>query len=168
MYISTSFKINSIKSTILEHQNNKQKLQILEELHIRNIQPKLNRIVMNPFICQIAVSMTFFTDYWARNLFFYRSVGVFLLRVLCRSLISRSILYMWILYAYTTSGQLPSPHLSSFRSSLRLFSGRSSFRPHVSLMSLSCCHLYSYSLMRKGNTIITLCAPSTFLFLTNF
>ena len=29
---------------ILEHQNNKQKLQILEALHIRNIQPKLNRI----------------------------------------------------------------------------------------------------------------------------
>ena len=27
-----------------EHQNNKQKLQILEVIHIRNIQPKLNRI----------------------------------------------------------------------------------------------------------------------------
>ncbi len=31
-------------TTILEHQNNKQKLQILEAIHIRNIQPKLNRI----------------------------------------------------------------------------------------------------------------------------
>ena len=29
---------------ILEHQNNKQKLQILEALHIRNLQPTLNRI----------------------------------------------------------------------------------------------------------------------------
>ena len=27
-----------------EHQNNKQKLQILEALHIRNMQPTLNRI----------------------------------------------------------------------------------------------------------------------------
>ena len=31
-------------TTILEHQNNKQKLQILEALHIRNMQPTLNRI----------------------------------------------------------------------------------------------------------------------------
>ena len=31
-------------NTILEHQNNKQKLQILEALHIRNMQPTLNRI----------------------------------------------------------------------------------------------------------------------------
>ena len=30
--------------TILEHQNNKQKLQILEALHIRNMQPTRNRI----------------------------------------------------------------------------------------------------------------------------
>ena len=29
---------------ILEKQNNKQDLQILKALHIRNIQPKLNRI----------------------------------------------------------------------------------------------------------------------------
>ena len=29
---------------ILEHQNNKQKLQILEALHIRNMQPTLNRV----------------------------------------------------------------------------------------------------------------------------
>ena len=29
---------------ILEHQNNKQKLQILEALRIRNMQPTLNRI----------------------------------------------------------------------------------------------------------------------------
>ncbi len=35
---------NFLPKTILEHQNNKQKLQILEALHIRNIQPKLNRI----------------------------------------------------------------------------------------------------------------------------
>ena len=31
-------------NTNLEQQNNKQKLQILEALHIRNIRPKLNRI----------------------------------------------------------------------------------------------------------------------------
>ena len=31
-------------TTILEHQNDKQKLQILEALYIRNIQPKLNKI----------------------------------------------------------------------------------------------------------------------------
>ncbi len=31
-------------TTILEHQNNKQKLRILEALHIRNMQPTLNRI----------------------------------------------------------------------------------------------------------------------------
>ena len=31
------------KTTILEHQNNKQKLQILEALNIWNMQPKLNR-----------------------------------------------------------------------------------------------------------------------------
>ena len=32
------------KTTILEQQNNTQKLQTIEALHIRNIQPKLNRI----------------------------------------------------------------------------------------------------------------------------
>ena len=37
-------KILTENTTILEHQNNKQKLQILEALHIRNMQPKLNRI----------------------------------------------------------------------------------------------------------------------------
>ena len=37
-------KILTENTTMLEHQNNKQKLQILEALHIRNIQPKLNRI----------------------------------------------------------------------------------------------------------------------------
>ena len=31
-------------TTIMEQQNNKQKLQILEARHIRNIEPKLNRI----------------------------------------------------------------------------------------------------------------------------
>ncbi len=31
-------------TTILEHQNNKQKLQIIEALHIRNMQPTLNII----------------------------------------------------------------------------------------------------------------------------
>ena len=31
-------------TTILEHQNNKQKLQILEALHITTMQPTLNRI----------------------------------------------------------------------------------------------------------------------------
>ena len=38
------WKILTENTTILEHQNNKQKLQILEALHIRNMQPKLNRI----------------------------------------------------------------------------------------------------------------------------
>ena len=37
-------KILTENTTILEHQNNKQKLQILEALHIKNIQLKLNRI----------------------------------------------------------------------------------------------------------------------------
>ena len=37
-------KILTDNTTILEHQNNKQKLQILEALYIRNLQPALNRI----------------------------------------------------------------------------------------------------------------------------
>ena len=37
-------KILTDNTTILEHQNNKQKLQILEALHIRNMQLTLNRI----------------------------------------------------------------------------------------------------------------------------
>ena len=37
-------KILTDNTTILEHQNNKQNLQILEALHIRNMQPTLNRI----------------------------------------------------------------------------------------------------------------------------
>ena len=37
-------KILTDNTTILEHQNNKQKLQILKALHIRNLQPTLNRI----------------------------------------------------------------------------------------------------------------------------
>ena len=37
-------KILIDNTTILEHQNNKQKLQILEALHIRNMQQTLNRI----------------------------------------------------------------------------------------------------------------------------
>ena len=37
-------KILTDNTTILEHQNNKQKLQILEALHIRNLQPAFNRI----------------------------------------------------------------------------------------------------------------------------
>ena len=37
-------KILTENTTILEHQNNKQKLQILEALHFRKMQPKLNRI----------------------------------------------------------------------------------------------------------------------------
>ena len=36
-------KILTDNTIILEHQNNKQKLQILEALHIRNMQPALNR-----------------------------------------------------------------------------------------------------------------------------
>ena len=35
-------KILTDNTTILEHQNNKQKLQILEALHIRKMQPTLN------------------------------------------------------------------------------------------------------------------------------
>ena len=37
-------KILTKDTTILEQENNKQKLQILVALHIKNIQPKLNRI----------------------------------------------------------------------------------------------------------------------------
>ena len=37
-------KILNENTTILEHQNNKQKLHNLVALHIRNIQPKLNII----------------------------------------------------------------------------------------------------------------------------
>ena len=37
-------KILTDNTTILEHQNNKQKLQILEALQIRNMQLTLNRI----------------------------------------------------------------------------------------------------------------------------
>ena len=37
-------KILTDNTTILEHQNNKQKLQIIEALHIRNMQPTLNGI----------------------------------------------------------------------------------------------------------------------------
>ena len=37
-------KILTDNTTILEHQNNKQKLQILEALHIGNMRPTLNRI----------------------------------------------------------------------------------------------------------------------------
>ena len=40
IYIQTSLN----NTTILEHQNNKQKLQILEALYIRNMQPTLKRI----------------------------------------------------------------------------------------------------------------------------
>ena len=39
-----SRKILTENTTILDQQNNKQKLQILEALHIRNIQPTLKRI----------------------------------------------------------------------------------------------------------------------------
>ena len=38
------WKIFTESTTKLEQQNNKQKLQILKALHIRNVQPKLNRI----------------------------------------------------------------------------------------------------------------------------
>ena len=37
-------KILTDNTTILEHQNDKQKLQILKALYIRNLQPALNRI----------------------------------------------------------------------------------------------------------------------------
>ena len=38
------WKILTDNATILEHQNNKQKLQIFKALHIRNMQPTLSRI----------------------------------------------------------------------------------------------------------------------------
>ena len=38
------WKILTENTTILEHENDKQKLQSFEALHIRNMQPKLNRI----------------------------------------------------------------------------------------------------------------------------
>ena len=41
---NTITEILADNTTILEYQNNKQKLQILEALHIRNMQPALNRI----------------------------------------------------------------------------------------------------------------------------
>ena len=41
---NTTTKNSHRQTIILEHQNNKQKLQILEALHIRNLQPTLNRI----------------------------------------------------------------------------------------------------------------------------
>ena len=37
-------KILTENTTILEHQNNQQNLQILEAVHIRNMKPTLNRI----------------------------------------------------------------------------------------------------------------------------
>ena len=41
---NTITEILTDNTTILEHQNNKQKQQILEALHIRSMQPTLNRI----------------------------------------------------------------------------------------------------------------------------
>ena len=41
---NTITKILTDNTTILEHQNNKQKLQILEALHIRNMPVSLNKI----------------------------------------------------------------------------------------------------------------------------
>ena len=48
-------KILTDNTTILEHQNNKQKLQILEALHIRNLQPTLNRINFKPVLMYLNV-----------------------------------------------------------------------------------------------------------------
>ena len=39
-------KILTENTTILEHQNNKQKLQILEVLHIMNIKPNLIELIL--------------------------------------------------------------------------------------------------------------------------
>ena len=47
------------ENTIILEQNNKQKLQILKVLHIRNIQPKLNRIILNPVLMYLNVY-----NYW--------------------------------------------------------------------------------------------------------
>ena len=43
-YPTTEIRKILTENTILEHQNNKQKLQFLEALYIRNMQPKINRI----------------------------------------------------------------------------------------------------------------------------
>ena len=42
-------------TTISEHQNNKQKLQILEALRIRNIQPKLTELILKPVLMYLNV-----------------------------------------------------------------------------------------------------------------
>ncbi len=41
-------KILTDNTTILEHQNNKQKLQILEALYIRNLQPLVIDLLIGP------------------------------------------------------------------------------------------------------------------------
>ena len=51
-------KILTKNTTILEHQNNKQKLQILEALHIRNMQPKINRINFPQMMAQSQAECT--------------------------------------------------------------------------------------------------------------
>ena len=48
-------KILTKNTTILEHQNNKQKLQILETLHVRNIQPKLKELILKPVLMYLNV-----------------------------------------------------------------------------------------------------------------
>ena len=60
-------KILTENTTILEQQNNMQKLQILEALYIRNIQPKLNRI--NFEFCANVLKMILATDAIYRNKF---------------------------------------------------------------------------------------------------
>ena len=44
VYATTETQKILTENTISEQQNNKQKLQVLEALYIRNIQPELNRI----------------------------------------------------------------------------------------------------------------------------
>ena len=43
-------KILAKNTTIFEHQNKKQKLQIFEALYIRNMQPKIKRIFFKPVL----------------------------------------------------------------------------------------------------------------------
>ena len=59
---------------------------------------------------------------------------------------------IYVLYGYrrfTTIGRLPAPHLAWVRSSLHFVF---LWSPSVGLVSLTYCHLCSYSLMRNDNT----------------
>ena len=57
-------KILIDNTTILEHQNDKPKLQILEALHIRNTQPTLNRINFqtSAYVLKFLLLLTLFIE----------------------------------------------------------------------------------------------------------